>query len=431
MKRQCASRAICKVVLFSFVLIFISGTAAEGSAEPAGVKLNAPTAGEVVLTIRLAAQGYKWSEGPWSPPLEIRLDGELKTMLIPFRGNETADYNFILGPVAAGIHEIKLVDPADKPRDLKFESFEARVVAPGDPDYTAIRFAPVLLGREENENSDVPLLMWVVEARKAGNTVLDYTMVWSNEDGGTPTPELMARYGRTVDIESIYEVVIDGAGRILSEKIQSEGHEVVDFKGKKIGDHPILRTCTKNNMVCDSGESRFVFAYEPVAFDRLGTRERMLDRQPWINRVAYEELVKEKKLTRVVPDLFLRVDDPRRYALVDVNTEPLFLGPGLEIAIKLRGGEKWYTADMGIESMLQKLPGWMRVGVWLPEGASMEDIEAVRLRALGAQGGRLNILSVGPLVLLGKDFTPAIREIPWKKKRSLSAGGNPVLIPLR
>ena len=40
-------------------------------------------------------------------------------------------------------------------------------------------------------------------------------MIWSNEDGGTNTPALMARWGRTTDIEWIYRVVLDRAGAIV------------------------------------------------------------------------------------------------------------------------------------------------------------------------------------------------------------------------
>lgn len=45
-----------------------------------------------------------------------------------------------------------------------------------------------------------------------GHRVLEYSLVWSNEDGGTDTPALMARWGRSTDIEWIYRVEVDQAG---------------------------------------------------------------------------------------------------------------------------------------------------------------------------------------------------------------------------
>ena len=81
------------------------------------------------------------------------------------------------------------------------------------PDSLAQRYAPIVYGRDlpevpgpyENNHTDVPLLTYHEQrADAAGNTVLEYTVIWSNEDGGTNTPALMARWGRTTDIEWVY-----------------------------------------------------------------------------------------------------------------------------------------------------------------------------------------------------------------------------------
>jgi hypothetical protein len=411
------------------MVVLVSGRVAAAS-DLTSASFEAKTAGEAVLEIKLSAPGYSWSGGPWRQPLEILLDGKFLSSLIPFRGSEIADYNLFLGPVGVGEHEVRLVDPAEPKREVKIDAFAPAVLSPGDTRYDAIRFAPVLLGRDDNESTDVPLIMWVVEKKKPGKQIYGYTMVWSNEDGGTATDELMSRYGRTVDIELIYTVEVEDGGVIFSEKIQSEGHEVVDFAGDKIGSHPVLRTCTKNNMVCAGGESNFVFMYAPVDFDDLGARERMLDRNPWINRIAYEELAKEKKLARMVPDLFKRTDDPRRYALLDMNIEQLLMGPRVEVALKLRGRDTWYTSDMGQERMAENVVGWVRVGVWLPNGTAIGDVESIRLSALDEKGGKLYIRSAGPLILLGEDFKPNDKPVPWNGKQLLSAEGKPVVISL-
>ena len=57
-------------------------------------------------------------------------------------------------------------------------------------------------------------------------------MIWSNEDGGTNTPALMARWGRTTDIEWIYRVVLAPDGRIVSEHYQAPNHETKAFTGR-------------------------------------------------------------------------------------------------------------------------------------------------------------------------------------------------------
>ena len=52
-----------------------------------------------------------------------------------------------------------------------------------------------------------------------GNRTIEYTMIWSNEDGGTNTPALMARWGRTTDIEWIYRVTRGRAGQARRRRL--------------------------------------------------------------------------------------------------------------------------------------------------------------------------------------------------------------------
>jgi hypothetical protein len=73
-----------------------------------------------------------------------------------------------------------------------------------------------------------------------GATTIEYTTIWSNEDGGTNTPALMARWGRTTDIEWIYRLVLGDRGRILREAYQGPNHETKQFTGAKLGRHPLL-----------------------------------------------------------------------------------------------------------------------------------------------------------------------------------------------
>jgi hypothetical protein len=56
---------------------------------------------------------------------------------------------------------------------------------------------------------------------------LQYSIIWSNEDGGTNTPQLMARWGRSTDIEWIYRVEVDqNANRVpgvMAAEVKREG----------------------------------------------------------------------------------------------------------------------------------------------------------------------------------------------------------------
>ncbi len=392
---------------------------------------EAAEAGEAYAAVKVAAPDYTWAKSRWRPPLAVLLNGKKRASIIPFRGGEAAEYKVFLGPVGAGMHTVSVADPSKKDGRAIVESVTAGVLCAGDDGYERLRRAPVLLGRQDSESSDTPLMMWAVESEADAGRALEYTVVFSNEDGGTKTAELMARYGRTVDIEYVYRVALDAEGRLVSETFQGPNHEELSFNGRKIGEHPVLRVCTFNNMVCDDGESPFVFMNYPAEFDAGGVRERMLDREPWINRVAFEELAREGKLTKSTPDPErMKIDDPRLYALVDIEADVPPGGPGIEVSLKAAGGGEWRSASQGVDEMRFKGAGKARLGVLMPEGCGPEDIEAVRLEAVGVPGSRATILSLGPITFLDADFRPSHKEIIWKKKRALVAGAAPAIIKI-
>ena len=73
--------------------------------------------------------------------------------------------------------------------------------------------APILYARANTvgEFTDVPMLMWYEMETTSRGWRLRYSVVFSNEDGGTATDRLMATWGRTTDIEYVYGVEVDDA----------------------------------------------------------------------------------------------------------------------------------------------------------------------------------------------------------------------------
>ena len=59
--------------------------------------------------------------------------------------------------------------------------------------------------------------MYAEDTRVDGTGVLRYSVIFSNEDGGTATPALLARWGRTTDIEMAYEEEWRG-GKMVSAR---------------------------------------------------------------------------------------------------------------------------------------------------------------------------------------------------------------------
>src|SRR4029077_62079 len=118
-----------------------------------------------------------------------------------------------------------------------------------------------------------------------------------NEDGGTATDRLMATWGRTTDIEYVYGVELDGAGRVVSEQVQGPAHESPPFTGRHEARHPLLWVSTDNNMVSESGTSAVRYAPAP---ERVGLINVLpqggMDRHPWSYALASEEMMREHKI---------------------------------------------------------------------------------------------------------------------------------------
>ena len=65
----------------------------------------------------------------------------------------------------------------------------------------------------------------------------------ANEDGGTPTDRLMATWGRTTDIEFVWASKLDAENK-SREEFQGPDHELMPFKGRREGRHPLLWVAT-------------------------------------------------------------------------------------------------------------------------------------------------------------------------------------------
>ncbi len=118
--------------------------------------------------------------------------------------------------------------------------------------------------------------------------------MFSHEDGGTPLDRLMATWGRATDIELVYAVELDAAGRVRRAEYQGKDHVTTPFAGRREGSHPVLYVVTKNNMVSDRGKATPRVALVPVPFSLDGvSREAVMDAHPWTHQVSAVEVRRE------------------------------------------------------------------------------------------------------------------------------------------
>jgi hypothetical protein len=275
-------------------------------------------AAEAVAVIRASCERCDWGErGREAAVLALSVDGALSQHLVLTRG-ASGDYRLLLGALAGGEHRLSLALDARRSArgvgTVRVESVSVEAVPANEPDHEALAHAPIVHTRKGSLDrfSDVPLVAWVETLPAAdGGRALHYSLVFSHEDGGTPIDRLMATWGRAADIELVYAVELDAAGRLRRAEYQGKDHVMTAFAGRREGRHPVLYVVTRNNMLSDRGPATPRVALAPAAFSLDGvSREAVMDAYPWTHEVSAAEVRREG----LVVDGAALTSDPDRAA---------------------------------------------------------------------------------------------------------------------
>jgi hypothetical protein len=392
--------------------------------------------GEAILHLTARSPKSGWGKkGAESAVVSVRLGSGTSREVVLFNGDKAHTYDLLLGPVTAGTHHLKITHRTDLSArgagKAIVDKVKAEVVPPGDPRYMAIAHMPLLYGREDNATSDTPL-MSTYESRDAGDGKrrFIYTVIFSNEDGGTGNDlgSLVARWGRSADIEWIYDVVVNADNKAESAVIQAAGHKTVPFQGRYEGRHPILRTSTTNNMVADTGRSPFLFAPAPLreTFPDREPREALMDEAAWVHRIAAEEMQREGKWERDPDPNTLAASDMRNYLQVNYKTR-LSAGAKLAVQVRLKDG-RVFLSSHGRDAAAIGRSGWLRTTVELPEGTSPRDIVAVAFVRVDGSAAAASVSALQAF-LFTRDFRPRTPQIRWSGTAFAVPPGPPVLVP--
>lgn len=337
---------------------------------------------EVVAELELSSPSSDWAaSGREAAAAAIGLDGETKHHVLVFAEKDSRRYSVFLGPLPPGPHTLTVErDSRHSARGSDLVIGEARIrpLSPADPLYEPVRHAPVLFARADSIGrfSDALLLVYCTRGRDARGPWLEYTAVFSNEDGGTSTRDLMARWGRTTDIEYVYRVWLDPEGRPARTLIQTREHQDVPYDGPYFGLHPLLAPVTDNNMVepaaADPPGLRFQLA--PVLADLAGgSRELVMDAEPFTYEIACKEIRREDKIRS--PGNWIdaeKIADPRRYFVAEFHTETQ--NAAVQLLYRFRNEKLWRASALGIGKNFIERDGWARAALELPEGRSFSDI---------------------------------------------------------
>ena len=322
---------------------------------------------------------------PTPPPRGVAawsvwIDGVRGHEVLAFPAIGPDRYDTLVGPLPEGRHSLELRPAStwEPPACIAIGRLETAVHAAGTPEHELYRRAPVLELRADTigEDTDLPLYAYAERLPAEGGVAWRYSVVFSNEDGGTPTRALFARWGRTTDIEQVYEVRT-GGGKVAGESFQGPDLVTRTFSGRRQGEAPVLLVATLNNMVIDRGRSLAAVRLVPsLAELSAATRESTMDARPWVYRRMAQELAAEGRIVENAPldERWPRVaPDPRAHLYLEAR---LRLDRAVAVAwVTDRAGRRFWS-HYGKAPLAIDRDGWVRTAVAVGAGPAASIAEA-------------------------------------------------------
>ena len=431
-----------------FWSVVLSVTLARLAPIPTSHPFTLASTGEVVATITASCEGCDWAvEEHEAVVLQLAVDGHYSQHLVLARGAHQGEYRVLLGTLRRGAHQLSIARDtarsAARVGEAHIDRVEFAVFDEGQPEFLWLSHAPVLRARPGTleKFSDIPLVMYVeqdVTGESGSRYALQYTVIFSNEDGGTPTDRLMATWGRTTDIEFIYGLTDPDR----HEEMQAEGHKWIAFNGPREGTHPILWVSTDNNMVADHGAEDLVrFALAPHLVSLAGTsREQVMDDNPWMYAVTSAEMVREHRIDPGARPGSGTIVDPRRYVTLEACGQVQDATLAFDVGVKGAGGDTtWLATDTDPRFRIER-GGCFRCSAPLPRGVTASAVTSLRIRAYrrasraresSPPAPSVTLNAVTKLFMLNDHYVPAPLALTWKGSLKVTIDGDATPIPLQ
>lgn len=376
---------------------------------------------EVVATLEMSSPGADWAvSGREAAVANVILDGKPQQQVILFAGPKPYGYPVSLGRLTPGKHELLVQrDPRHSAAgaSLQTHNFRVEEISAAHAEFDVHANAPVLFARLNTigKFSDIPLLLYCERLEVDGEKALQYTVIFSNEDGGTSTRNLMARWGRTTDIEYVYRR-FPASGKAT---VQGPGHADVEFQGERDGGHPMLMPVTDNNMIAAAKDSALRFRLAPMLVDlSRSSREQIMDRHPTTYVVMAKELQREGQLRPYGAVDGEKISDLRNYLFVDYAAT--LTNAALTVMVRTKDG-KLHASDLGRADVAISRSGHVRTTVELPAGARGEISELLfecRVAPAPRHSGSCELEGVSKVFWLQPDYTPG--ESIWSSAQRVS-----------
>ncbi len=392
-----------------------------------------------MAVLTAADTGSCASSVPGVSALGVWVDGRYDHELLLFPGSGRDRYDTLVGPLTPGRHAVEF-----RPSEfwtpatcLRIDAPAVSVVEAADPRHQLLRHAPVLELRADTvgESTDLPLFEYAEHLEDGGARRLRYSVVFSNEDGGTQTRALLARWGRTTDIEQVYDAVLRD-GRVVREEFQGPDHEIREFKGRRRGVAPVLLVATLNNMVSDRGRGIAAVRPVPELVDLANaTRESTMDSRPWAYRVMRAEMEAEGRIEREpgtvarTDDRWLRVaPDPGEHLYVEAR---LTLEHAAAAAWVREAGGRVVASHYGRDALAIARDGWVRTSIPSGRTAGVTEVGWTCLPVANAPGPGLCVIEMTRAFSFDRDWAlgPNIVRPATLRLRAGEEGSVPALLP--
>ncbi|MGG4412218.1 hypothetical protein ABER75_26480 [Niallia taxi] len=325
--------------------------------------------------------------------------------IILFYGSNSFTYKRLLGLMEPGTYEMEWLceSPRNREAFAQLESCTLEKLALTDRETLAVQYAPKLYGRAvysqfDNLFTDTPLEMIYFFDKWEKGAVIEYHMVFSHEDEGTPAVLLMSKWGRLLDIEYMASIYLNEQNEVEYVEYQGAEHQV---KSYQVNDNQIiLQTATCNGNFTDEITSSYHFSFIPSYEWKIENeaRETVMVRFPYINHVMKWEAERQLKNS---PLPYNKIENVNQYIYIQSSVWGMELGsPSVDFLCRTKGDNEWYSSSLHNKKLGEFSSAYtgpynhFGTAICLPEGKSMEDIVEIKIALINDKLPQVNVRNV-------------------------------------
>ncbi|MFC4401985.1 hypothetical protein [Gracilibacillus xinjiangensis] len=314
--------------------------------------------------------------------------------IIIFYGQKSFSYERNLGEWQAGNYQLH-IEPFTN-HVVHVESIEIVKLTPTQNDRLALQYAPILHGRKiygeyDNMYTDTPLEMIYRIGEWEKGKVLEYHMVFSHEDEGTPAMLLMAKWGRLLDIEYMIRIYLKEDETIDHAIYQGANHIDTKYLKEFIhGKRPVMQTATGNGNFTDDITSEYHFSFLPREWKaEEEPREFVMERFPYVNHLMEWEAARQ--LTKEQPP-YNQLETLSSFLFIHSSIWDIELGKvTIDFACQLEGDDHWYSSSYGqiklgpFDAAYTGPFHHFAVAIYLPFAFDFSEITKIKVRLINQE----------------------------------------------